>query len=305
MVTLIVALGACQPAVDVPGGGLPDTTPTETGIVPLDAPRLLRRMSIDLRGRLPEPAELDLVAADPAAIDGLRDEYLDDPAFAGQVVRMFGERWLTLVDDFPIRTHDYGLDPSQEYAFERAVGEEPLRLLADVAASDRPWTDVVTADYTMADALLLTLWPLAPVDGEAGTGWVRARWTDDRPAVGVLASNGLWWRYPTSPLNYNRTRAAATLRLLLCDDLLQRQVSLAGSAVGLDEEGAAEAVRSDPGCVGCHSVLDPLATAYFGFWWYDQYDPAELTRYHPEREPLGVRVLEREGALDGVPIAGL
>ena len=55
-----------------------------------------------------------------------------------------------------------------------------------------------------------------------------ARYTDGRPAAGVLATNGLWWRYTTTDSNMNRTRAAAISRLLLCEDFMARPVSFAG-----------------------------------------------------------------------------
>ena len=40
----------------------------EPPLVPLDAPRLLRRVSLDLRGTLPELEQLDAVEKDPAAL---------------------------------------------------------------------------------------------------------------------------------------------------------------------------------------------------------------------------------------------
>ena len=48
----------------------------------LEAPRLLRRLSLDLRGVLPTPGELDQVAADPAALETLRDAH-DTPIAVG------------------------------------------------------------------------------------------------------------------------------------------------------------------------------------------------------------------------------
>ena len=38
-------------------------------------------------------------------------------------------------------------------------------------------------------------------------------------------TNGVWWRYYTTPNNFGRTRAAAISRLLLCEDYLLRPIS--------------------------------------------------------------------------------
>ena len=144
------------------------------------------------------------------------------------------ERWWTRVDVFDIVYHDYQLDPLEEHHFERSVGEEPLRLMAHVAVNDLPWTEIVTADYTLANEMLLDLWPLQ--ERETGqSGWRTATWTDGRPAAGVLATNGLWWRYITNRSNMNRARAAAISRLLLCEDMLARPISFAGSDVDLSD----------------------------------------------------------------------
>jgi len=296
---LWLGLVACGPDLAQP---VVDTgAPLRPELVDLAAPRLLRRMSLDLRGVLPTVAELDRVEADPAALSELRDAYLDDPLFEERLVDLFAERWHTRVDVFDIEYYDYHLDPIEEYAFERAVGEEPLRLMARVAVEDRPWHDIVTTDTTVANELLGSLWPLDYPEGE--TGWQEVHYTDGRPAVGVLATNGLWWRYNTDNSNMNRRRAAAIARLLLCEDFLARPVSFSAQTSDLGD--VAQAVRTDPYCLACHSAIDPIAASLFGFWWLSQYNVFEETVYHPEREPLGEQYLQVEAAWFGEPMDGL
>ena len=306
---LTLLLTACS------SGDPPDTVPPDTDapevvteleeppLVALSAPRLLRRMSLDLRGVLPSVEELDAVEADPSQVAVYRDAWLADPRLEERLVHLLGERWLTRVDAFNLSYFDYQLTEEQEYAFERAVGEEPLRLAAHVAVSGQPWSEVVTADYTIANELLAEIWSLSYPDGESG--WQVSHYTDGRPAVGVLASNGLWWRYWTSNFNYNRTRSAAIFRLLLCEDLLEREVSFSTTPSLLDDDGTTTALREDPACVNCHAVLDPAAATLFGFWWFDLYDTAELTDYHPDREPMGESILGVEMAWFGQPVDGL
>ena len=56
--------------------------------VSLDAPQLLRRLSLDLRGTLPAEAALRAVAADPSLVDTYRDIYLEDPLFETRLVQL-------------------------------------------------------------------------------------------------------------------------------------------------------------------------------------------------------------------------
>ncbi len=287
-----------------------ETTPVDPDavLVPLDGPRLLRRMSLDLRGTLPSVAELDAAEiADEEGLDALRDALLEDPAFEERVVLKLAERWHTRVDEFLLSNAEYLSEgvgaPEQIYAWERAVGEEPLRLMAWVAANDRPWTEIVTADYTVANETLAAAWPIDyPEDGE---GWEVSTYTDGRPAAGVLATNGLWWRYYSTVSNYNRGRAAAISRLLLCEDYLARPVTFDSQVALVDEAGVESALRSNPYCLGCHSSLDPLASALFGFWVANEYSAIEMDTYHRERELLGQYLLGTEASFFGTPVAGL
>lgn len=271
-------------------------------LVSLDAPRLLRRMSLDTRGVPPSVEELDAVEADASLLETYRDQYLDDPRLEDRLVSLFAERWLTRLDVFEVRYFDYQLSSDQEFEFERSIGEEPLRLLARVAVLDKPWTDIVTADYTVANEMLASIWPIDYPEG--ASGWQISNYTDGRPAVGVLATNGLWWRYVTNISNMNRSRAAALMRVLLCQDVLSRPVSLTGNVALSDEDGIEEAIRSNPSCVACHSVVDPMASALFGWWTVISYNPDEMGYYHAEREELGGEYLGSEPAFYGQPLNG-
>jgi len=273
--------------------------------VALEAPRLLRRLSLDLRGTLPPVHALDAVEADPDAWRSWRDAWLEEPALEDTLVMLLAEQWHTRIDEFLIFYLEYGAinhDPEVEYAFERSVGEEPLRLAARIVVEDRPWTEVVTADHTMANPLLASIWP---IDHPGGEGWQPSTYTDGRPAAGILSTNGLWWRYYTTVTNYNRGRVAAITRTMVCDDFASRSVSFDDAealAAGADAE---EALRTSPSCMSCHQVVDPIAVTLFGFWSANEYNVDEVDHYHPEREDLGAEVLGLEANWYGDPVYGL
>lgn len=284
-------------------GPVPDDSGVEVGLQAAEPPRLLRRMSLDLRGVLPEVEELDAVEADPGQLDALRDAYLADPRVEERLVGMLGERWHTRIDEHDVLYYDYGLGPDDWGPFVAAVGEEPLRLAARIAVTDRSWTEVTTADTTMANELLGSIWPVEYPDGAAG--WQEVSYTDGRPPAGVLATNGLWWRYNTGEFNLSRSRAAATVRLFLCEDLLARPVSFAASPALLEQDQSLVAVQEQEACLACHAALEPLAANYFGFFPKVQFNVRELDTYHPEREPLGESMLGVEAAWFGEPVSGL
>ena len=284
---MILLLLACQ---------IPVEDSAVDGPEPLAPPRLLRRLSLDLRGTFPTVEELDAVEADPSQLEVYRQQWLSEPALEEQLVLRLAERWHTRVDRFDVEPEDYGL--LDDYGFHRSVGEEPLRLVARVAVSDRSWDEVVTADHSVADERLASIWPL---EREQGEGWTTARYTDGRPHAGVLTTNGLWWRYNTDVSNMNRRRVAAIERLLVCHELLDRPVSFEGRDVSASVE---DAVHDDPACVACHSSVDPAAAALFGFWWVVDYSEVEASHYHPERERLGEEHLQVEPAWHGHPVSG-
>jgi hypothetical protein len=282
--------------------GPDDAGSPPSAVVALDGPRLARRMSLDLRGVLPTVQELDAVEADASMLPDLRDAWLETPEFEARLVELYQESWGTRADQFRGTITDFDLDAEEEYAFVRAVGEEPLRLAARVVADDRSYTELMTADWTMANEMLAEVFPIDRPSGESG--WVPASYTDLRPAAGVLTTNGLWWRYISPINNFNRGRTAAILNLFVCVDLLSRPVEFS-AAIATDPDEAQAAVRTDPACLACHATVEPVAATLFGFMPLDDQSALEMSTYHPEREHDGEEQLGVQPAWYGRPIDGL
>lgn len=268
--------------------------------VPLEGALLARRISLDLRGVAPTLDELDRAEED-GGIDALTDEWLEDPRFEARLIDAFAEDWLLRLDELRITADEFQLD-LDGYAFSRAFDEEPARLMARVVADDLPWTDVATADWTIAPVVLADVLAIEFIDdSDDGSDWRKARYTDERPAIGVLATSGLWLRYHTTLFNYNRGRAAVLSQYLLCYDFLDRPVHVEPFTES-DAESLLAATKDQPGCVACHAGLDPLASSLFGFWPYEDKDGYELINYHVERERYGETLLELAPAYFGTPI---
>jgi hypothetical protein len=270
------AIVAPGDAPDAPGDAEAPAEPA------FDAVAALTRASLDLRGIRPDEAEIAAVEADPDAYADYVEAFLVDPAFGGRLRALFGEIYLTRQDSWYVGASDYGL--SDEVAFSASVGDEPLRILSTIAEQDLPYTDIVTADWTMADEHIGRAWPTDyPDDGE---GWMQVRYTDGRPSAGVLSTNGMWWRYTSTDSNANRGRANAISRILLCNDYLSKPIEFDRNVNLLDSDALSDALQNNPGCVACHNTLDPLASYLYGFYHYIYYSRTELTSYHAERESM-------------------
>ncbi len=268
MVSLLALLVACA---DPPAG--------DSALAPMPIAALAVRTSLDLRGVRPTVDELAAIEADPEGFPAVVDAWMADPRFGARVRDLWSEVYLTRAAPRFLSAASYDLDDPA--AFARAVGEEPLRILERVAVEDRPWTELATADWTVADPLLASIWPLQRDEGE---GWQPARYTDGRPAAGVLATNSFHWRYDSTASNANRKRANAASRILLCHDYLVRPIDFDRNVNLLDEAAVESALVTNEGCVNCHQSLDPVASFFYGFSWVDPSSAQEASRYHPERE---------------------
>ena len=230
----------------------------------------LVRIAVVLAGRRPTDAELAAVRRDPNALGGVVDTYLDGPTF-GEVVRdMWHEVLLLRVDSNKYVLPRYGnLPQGTDAEFIRDVSEEPLRLIEHVVMNDRPFGEIVTADYTIASDLGLLVWggtALPPTPGEAPpAGWHKVQWDSGQPMAGILSSGALWMRHPSNGTNLHRGQADLVSDSLLCSGFLGRDVPLFNNIDLSDEEVVKAALVREPGCVSCHQTLDPLASHLYGF----------------------------------------
>ena len=261
------------------GGDEPEQAAPSTEMEPT---ALLVRASLDIRGVRPNVVDLERVENDPAEVDALIEEYLQDDRFGQRVANLYEEVFLTRTETYYVNVDAYAVDGVSQASFIESVGDEPLQILAHVADNDLPYTELVMGDWTMANETLALVWPVDYPDGS--TGWVKSTYTDNRPAAGVLATNSMWWRYTSTTSNANRKRANAVSRIFLCNDYLLRPIDFDRNVNLLDEEAVLDALNNNPACVNCHNSLDPLASYFYGFWYYNDNSPADVSYYHPERE---------------------
>lgn len=237
--------------------------PLDPQVVYLPVTAQLARASMALRGVRPSKQELQMVAEDPAQLEKLVELYLGSEELGATIREMHNEALHVKTQHVNYTPPAFGpLEGKSASEITAEIFDEPLRLIEDVVRRDRPYTEIVTADYTMATATVAATWGLEHSGRE---GWEQVRWKDGRGGAGVLATNGLFLRHRSTAFNYNRGRANAISRGLLCHDFLEGEIHLDTKINLADPAVVSKAVTANPSCAGCHQTLDPLASYFFGF----------------------------------------
>lgn len=244
----------------------PEPEPEPGEVLYLSPTEHLSRASIALRGKRPSLADLRAVADNPDALEPIIDRYLDSEDFATTIRNLHNE-------DLLLRAVFFNFAPRGPFSelelveFNDSIHEQPLRLIEHVVMNDRPYSEIVTADYTVANEVAAGVWGL-DYQGD-GEEWVETRWPEEgRPHAGLLSESMIYLRHYSTPLNAQRSRANMFSNALLCYDFLDRPVNVDGNVDLSDPAAVNDAVQTNPSCASCHQTLDPLANM---FWSYEYF----------------------------------
>jgi hypothetical protein len=290
-VSQVQAGDACQGAVG---------TPTYDDVVLLDAASTFRKASLQLAGRLPTKAEHErLVQEGDDALRPLLDDLMREEAFIDRVVEVYNDQLLTDFylryvgaaigllgkDDYPNAGEYYdGLEDSVRERFNRGVAREPLWIIGHVVREDRPFSEILTADYTVVNSFSAQVYGLDetfdnPLDErdlkETHVFVQRPDGPVPIPHAGLLTTPAFLNRFPTSPTNRSRHRAREIYAFFLGTDILK------SGARPLDPLAATSfnnPTRDDPQCNGCHRQIDPIAGAFL------KWNERDMDRYEPEQD---------------------
>lgn len=170
---------------------------------------------------------------------------------------------------------------------QRASAREPLELIAHVVLEDKPYTEILTADYTMVNPVLSEAygsgvsfdnpgdpdeWRPGRNDGQVSPDDSLQVYHDsnyaeyrsggipvDYPHAGVLNTPALLARYPSTATNRNRARARWTYYFFLGVDIE------AAASRPTDPDALADRnnpTLNNPACAACHTLMDPVAGTY-------------------------------------------
>jgi hypothetical protein len=276
-----------------------------------DAAGTVRKAAMNLLGRLPSLDELELARNQgDAALDGLLDAMMTEDAFYDRLAELFNDVMLTdrgleyrgrglnelSREEFPAADDFLGLayGDAEREAANKAIAREPLNLIHYVVRNGRPFSEALTADYTVVNPFS------AQVYGVQGISFANA--TDENelhpvqivtatgttvPHAGVLSSSAWLNRHPTSPTNRNRHRARRIFKQWLATDILR----IAERPIDPTQVATVDnPTRDHPMCVVCHRVIDPVAGGFRGFndYDYERFDALEAASgWHSDMWPAG------------------
>ena len=287
------------------------------GVTMLDNRQLLRRATLSLAGRLPTDDELRLVQSGGSeALTAIIDQVTREEAFYERLREGFNDIFLLQgVDGNPDSTvlsyehfektrlwyQKYDLSHIEdeqerrqaEYRLAReyraALLSEPMRLLEYIVRNNRPFTEIVTADYIMVspytargygvfDELKETFtdpkdpFEFIPVRLKALTGRNQRENQDSAtgfyPHAGLLSTFQYLSRYPTTETNRNRLRARMYFLHFLGIDILELAARGSDAAAATTKYEIPTMQASE--CVVCHRTLDPVAGIFQDYWRFDR-----------------------------------
>lgn len=289
--------------------------------------QLLRKVGLELNGRLPSAAERS--ATDVHGQLGFEASLWDmmyEEAFLDRIKEIYNDSFLTdkylggenavsLLDvkDYPnLKWYEGAKDKDRlRERTNDGIAREVLELIAYVIRNDRSFKEILTADYTVANGYSASAF--------IGYKGMRFRVPDEperyrpirvpgRPHAGILSSPMFLNRFPTSDTNRNRHRARMVYQFFLGSDIN----ALGDRPIDANATDVQNPTRYDPACVTCHSVMDPVAGAFQAFnekgafdakpKWYDDMrppgfggEPLPEKDFHRGLQWLARRLVENPG----------
>lgn len=276
----------------------------------------LRRATLLLQGRLPTSQESSAVVSDATLRQALRS-LMQGPEFRDFVVKatndrllingsMFGPidegrpNFLTL-RNLAFENRDTPLLGSVKNRLDRASYRVAGELLAYIVENEKPYTEILTADYTMVtptlnemlggDAVFSSeddesVFKPAKLVGYYQDPSLKRLESDSNqqapyeaigepvnnyPHAGILTDLGFLNRYPTTATNRNRARARWVFYHFLDIDIEKSSQRPTDEAALKDQNNP---TMNNPNCTVCHAILDPVAGAFQNWGIDNLYRPS-------------------------------
>lgn len=298
----------------MPDGAVdPKARPFFDGVVMLDDRRLLRRVTLSLVGRLPTEAERAAVARDGSkALPAILDALMKEDAFYDRLREGFNDIFLTLGIDGAaeqsVLSYEHFSQTRQWYQtfdlsqikdanerqragwklaadYRRDLIAEPMKLVEHIVRNDRPFTEIVTADYILVSPYTArgygvfeeikprfknpdNRFEYVPVKLKALVGRNKSEnqesATGSYPHAGLLSTFQYLTRYPTTETNRNRLRARMYYQHFLGVDVLELAARVSDAAAVTAKYPIPTMQAAE--CVVCHKTLDPVAGLFQDYW---------------------------------------
>ena len=263
----------------------------------LDAEQTLRKATLSLAGRIPTQAERE------GEIDAVLDQLMTEEAFYQRLTESYNDLLLTdmfLQGTSAVDLLDEDLFPNARFYDDIAdddmrgdvrnwtnmgIARETIELIKHVIREDRPYSEIITADYTMVNPFSAQAYGVDATfnDPNDPNEFVEAQ-IPGQPHAGIVTTTTFMNRYPTTDTNRNRHRAAIFYLYFLGTDVLK----LADRPIDPTQaEQSQNPTLFDADCTVCHEVTDPVAGAFQN--WDDQgrYAPRD-SGWYTDMLPAGI-----------------
>ena len=251
------------------------------GVQLLNYQDTLRKASLLLLNRLPTQPELDTAKTEEDFRVTLRKMMDGKGALDPFVYRAGHETFLSngaawIGSNLGLSNSDFPtidtLSDAERNAANDAIRKEPVFLLQYLVGNDKPWTEVLTANYTIMNPQLAKAVGAKPLSGSFTNAadakelrpvripQVSARYPGKAFAhAGVLSSNAWLSRFPTTDTNRNRHRAAKVYKQFMALDI----EALAQRPLDDSKNGNyLVPTMQNPNCMVCHTIMEPVAGAF-------------------------------------------
>lgn len=247
----------------------------------------LRKATLLLVGRVPTADEVEKVMeGGEEALDEVLLAAMREDGFYARVSDIYNDRFLTrryhssnpdsAIDllsraDYPRADvwDNTDVENAEQWAND-AIAEEPLRLIEYILRNDLPYTEVLTADYTVVNPYSAEVYGV-DVEFEDPTDpneFVAAK-LPGIPHAGIPTMTTYLARWTTTRTNRNRARSRRFQQFFLATDVLAlgtRPTDASGSSYD-------NPTLNDENCVSCHSAVDPIAGAFANWDATGRYRP--------------------------------
>ncbi len=241
----------------------------------------LRKASLELTGKLPTERQAQTTAEQgQIGLEASLAEMMRDERFYDRMIELYNDRFLTdkyLGRENAIQLLDEDVYPNLRW-FERKYPDDdgkaqvtndslargPLELIAHVIATERPFTEILTANYTMANGysqLSLVGLPDVPLGIGENPERFREVQIPGIPHAGILTSAMFLNRFPTSDTNINRHRSRMTYWFFLDIDINK----FGSRPVDASDDFGENPTLNNPTCTVCHTTMDPVAGLYMNW----------------------------------------
>ena len=277
------------------GGGSGGSSNIFAAVVKTDNVETLRKAALLFAGRLPTEAELAAVegASEEELRQSIRDlmlgegfsEYLIESANDHLLTEAFAFKLFKIVDRFYYpNSEQYFM--SEGNRIERnlvsaALALEPMMLIDHVVTNERPYSEILTADYIMLNPYSAIVYGgnVSFDDPEDFDEWREGTITEyyrcslcsrqnrnasydivtDYPHAGILNSPAFLSRFPSTETNRNRARSRWAYYFFLGVDIEGLSERTTDPDALADEDNP---TLNDPNCIVCHDIMDPVAGAF-------------------------------------------